>query len=235
MNKIIWIFIIFGAISCAEPISAQSTQLTLDTITFQLSAKQWLSTTTALLKININVSLANSDLNKARINIMEQLGNICAGEWHLTQFERSTDSSGLEKLYVQAQVRTDQTTLASVYQKTRAISKPGASYEISSIEFSPSLAEIEKIRQQLRENLYQQTHDELVSLNKIYKNQNFSLNSLVFIDGNDINPAPIKAYKTQEASSNNSSSEVLAPTLSNEIIMSANVQVASNRICAASS
>lgn len=89
--------------------------MVLDEVTFQVSAKQWVSTQTALLMVNVNATLDNADLVRARADIMEKLTKIAAGEWHLTQFDRSQDSSGLEKLYVQAQSRVNQASLTSIF------------------------------------------------------------------------------------------------------------------------
>ena len=77
----------------------------MDKVLFQISARQWVSTQSALLTVNINATLNNADLVKARADIMNNLNTIATGEWQLTQFDRSQDSSGLEKLYVAAQAR----------------------------------------------------------------------------------------------------------------------------------
>ncbi len=129
------------------------------------------STQTALVTVNINATLSNSDLVKARADIMDKLAKISAGDWHLTQFDRSQDSSGLEKLYVQAQARVAQANLTTNYQNAKSVSKPGASYEIGTIEFKPSLDEVQQVRAQLRERIYQQARDELARLNKVYTGQ----------------------------------------------------------------
>ena len=69
-------------------------EVMLDKVAFQVSAKQWVSTKTALLSVNINATLTNADLVKAREAIMDSLNNIAKGDWHLIQFDRSQDSSG---------------------------------------------------------------------------------------------------------------------------------------------
>jgi hypothetical protein len=204
--------------------------LVLDTIAFQVSAKQWVSTDTALLSININITLTDADLVQARATVMERLAKIAQGEWHLTQFNRSQDSSGLEKLTVQAQVRVPQQQLTQVYQKAKSVSKPGASYEVAAIEFTPSLDEIQRIRAQLREQLYQKAQEEIGRLNTVYKTQEYSLNNLVFSDAEVQPVAQVKAYRAQ-ASEMTLAVDSAAPNLavSNELTMTAMVQAASNR------
>ena len=156
---------------------------------------------------------------------MDKLVKIAPGEWHLTQFDRSQDNSGLEKLYVQAEARIPQSSLTSVYQNAKSVSLPGASYNIASMEFKPSLEEIQQVRAQLRERLYQQARDELQRLNKVYAGQNYSLNNLVFDEGMNVTASPKIA--TMNAIAMPASATNV--TVSNELMMTAIVQVASNR------
>jgi hypothetical protein len=207
-----------------------SSQLTLDKINFQLAAKQWVTTQTALLEVNINVTLNNADLVKARTDIMDRLNKIAQGEWHLIEFNRSQDNSGLEKLYVQAQARVNQGALTYIYKNAKDVSLPGAQYEISMVDFKPSFEETQAILMQVRQKLYQQITEELARINKTYPGQNYSVSNLVFVPG--INPAPPRVYQAKTLNTMaNAETEAPAPvlTVSNELILTAIVEVASNR------
>jgi hypothetical protein len=203
--------------------------LVLDKVLFQISAKQWVTTQKAMLNVNINVTLNNADLVKARAEIMNSLNKIAKGEWHLVEFDRSQDSSGLEKLYVMAQVRIDQTALTDIYQNVKSVSLPGAKYEVSSVEFKPGLEEIQAVRAKIREQLYQQVNEEISRMNKVYPTQSYSVNNLVFIEG-DAPPVQPRAYRTKEM--NTMVMAAAAPsslTVSNELVLTAMVEAASNR------
>lgn len=204
-------------------------QLVLDKIDFQLSAKQWVTTKTALLGVNINVTLNNADLVKARSDIMERLNKIAKGDWHLVQFDRSQDSSGLEKLFVQAQARVGQEVLTDIYQNAKTVSLPGAQYEISSVDFKPSFEETQIVLTQIRQRLYQQVNNELARINKAYPTQNYSVSNLVFVDGN--NPPQPRPYQAKEMNTMLAVAAPAAPalTVSNELILTAIVEVAANR------
>jgi hypothetical protein len=205
-------------------------QLVLDKVLFQVSAKQWVTTQSALLGVNINVTLSNADLVKARGDIMERLNKIAKGDWHLLSFDRSQDSSGLEKLDVQAQVRVDQTALTDIYQNAKSVSVPGAKYEVSSVEFKPSLEETQVVLAKVREQLYQQVNDEIARMNKVYPLQNYSVNNLVVISG-DNPPMQPRAYQAKEMNAMVMSAGAAAPALmvSNELTLTAVVEAASNR------
>lgn len=206
---------------------ADTSRIPLDETVFQVSAKQWVSTQTALLTVNVNATLSNADLVKARADIMARLSKIASGEWHLTQFDRSQDSSGLEKLFVEAQARVSQSALTNIYKNAKDVSQPGASYTVTAVEFKPDLVEIQQIKSQIRQKLYTMVNEELDRLNKTYPSQHYTVNRLYIIDGDA--PAPMaKAYEERQMAV---MAAAPAPNLavSNELTMSAVVTAASNR------
>ncbi|BCA96463.1 hypothetical protein TUM19329_28240 [Legionella antarctica] len=210
-------------------------QMVLDKVLFQISSKKWVTTQTALLTVSINATLSNADLVKARADMMTSLNKIAKGDWHLIDFNRSQDSSGLEKLYVQARVRVDQATLTDIYQHAKIISTPGTKYEVSGVDFKPSLEETQTVRAKIREQLYQQVNEEIARMNKVYPTQNYSVSNLVFIEGGDNAPQPPRAYQAKEMNTMVMTAAASpAVTVSNELIMTAVVEAASNRTEASS-
>lgn len=198
----------------------------LDTIAFQLTAKKWVTTNTALLTVKMNATLNNADLVKTRADMMTRLGKIATGDWHVTRFDRSQDSSGLEKLAVDAQVRVPQANLTTVYDSAKAVSKPGATYEIASIDFTPGLEEIQAAKGALRKDLYQSVLKEVQLINQVYTKQQFTLNNLIFFDGNQ----PPQPRMAQSAGMMNTMvMQAPSVSVSNELMMTAVVQVAANR------
>lgn len=203
-------------------------KLVLDKVFFQVSAKQWVSTQTALLSVNINVTLKSADLVKARSEIMASLNKIAKADWHLLAFDRSQDSSGLEKLYVQAQARVDQSALTAMYDNAKSVSNPGSKYEVSGVEFKPSLEETQAIRIKIREQLYQQVNEELARINKVYPTQNYSVSNLVFVEGEGV-PQQQRAYQAKEMDTLAMAAAPAPLTVSNELVLTALVEAASNR------
>lgn len=201
--------------------------MVLDKVLFQVSGKQWVTTQTALLNVNINVTLSKADLIKARADIMDSLNKIAKGEWHITEFDRSQDSSGLEKLYVQAQVRVDQAALTDIYQNAKTVSMPGAKYEINGVDFKPSMEEIQAVRAKIREKLYQQVNDEMTRMNKAYPTQMYSVSNLVFVEGDNV-PQP-RPYEAKQTNAMVMAASPATLTVSNELVLTALVEAASNR------
>lgn len=212
----------------ATPINLS--QIMLDKVLFQISSKQWVTTQTALLTVSINATLSNADLVKARDGIIMGLNKIAKGDWHLTELDRSQDSSGLEKLYVQAQVRVNQAVLTDIYQNAKKISTPGTQYEITKVDFKPSLDEIQSVRIKIRELLYQQVNEELSRINKAYPTQNYSVNNLVFVEGEKNNVAqPPRAYQAKAMGVMAMSATPSSLSVSDELILTAVVEAASIR------
>jgi hypothetical protein len=229
MKKLVAMFMLATLSPCLHAVNLQN-KMVLDKVVLQISAKQWATTQTALLNVKINATLTNADLVKARSDMMSNLSKIAKGDWQLIQFERSQDSSGLEKLAVVAQARVPQASLTDIYQNAKSVSKPGATYEINEVEFKPSLEEMQQAKSQLRERLYHQINDEVGRLNKIYSNQNYSVNRIIFFEGNQVMPMT-KAYqaKTMHTLAVTAATPAPALTVSNEIIMQALVELASKR------
>lgn len=214
----------FGAFAQTDNSQAA---MTLDKVMFQLSEREWVSTQTALLTVAVNATLGKADLVKAREDIMANLKKIADGSWQITQFDRSQDSSGLEKLYVAAQSRISQASLTNIYQNAKAVSKPGESYEVNGVEFKPGLEEFQQAKASLRERIYKKVNDEIARLNKVYTTQAYSLNNIVFYEGDFAVPMQ-KSFQ-----SNRMAMAAVAPapavTVSNELILGALVELASNR------
>lgn len=229
MKKIIALFTLIMASPFAMADNSHP-HVVLDKVFFQVSAKQWVSTQSVLMTVTVNASLNNADLVKARGDIINRLNSLVKGEWHITQFDRSQDSSGLDKLYVNAQIRVPQTGLNNdIYQQAKNVSKPGATYTVASIEFKPSLAEMQQVKMHLRQQLYQQVKAEMLQLNQVYGDQqHYTVSRLYLFDGEAIGMQP-KAARAHEMSAMVMTAASPNLAVSNEVTMTAMVEAASNR------
>ncbi len=202
--------------------------LALDKINFQLSSKLWVSTQAALLSVSVNASLNSSDVVKARGDMLEKLAKIAPGDWHIIQFDRFQDNSGLEKLAVTAQARINQNQLAHLYDKAKAVSKPGEIYQITGIEFKPDLVEIQKAKAVLRQTLNQQIQQELARLNQTYTEQHFTVSAIEYQD--ERGPGPMQEQPMLMATGTRTQHPGPASlAVSNELVMTAVVEAGSVR------
>lgn len=152
----------------------------LDQVAFSLSAQEWAKTDTAKITVVVNAALNKTALAQMREQIMGNLNKIAKGNWHITDFERSLDSSGLEKLYVEAEARVSESALTNVNAQAKSISRSGMDYKVQNVDFTPSLADIEKVKESLRKTIYREAQAEIKALNELYPNQSYSLHGVRF-------------------------------------------------------
>lgn len=170
----------------SSPIMAKSqpkSHNVLDQVILQVYEEQWVKTNQAKVNILVNATLEKDALAKARQEIRSNLQRIAKGDWHITQFMRSQDSSGLETVEVRAEARLDESALSNLHQAAKAMSKPGASYQVESIDFTPSAVELADARSKLRTAIYQKINDEIAQLNTVYTTQQYQVHKINFIEG----------------------------------------------------
>ena len=202
----------------------------LNTVHFDLIAEQWVSTDTAKVVVSIDANLGAASMDRLQESVLRSLKKLAnQGEWRITQFSRNQDRSELERVYIQAEARLPADQLAGIRISADQLSKPGMKYSVSQIDYSPSLSEIEAVKNQVRDMLYQQAKTQIDKLNKIY-GQKFYLNNLQFNDGG-IPPRPAARYK--QAATLASSTEQFdgaggaSMAVSQKIIIAASITVAS--------
>lgn len=185
MKFILAFFISF--LSIMAPLTALSAHgkahSDINKVIYRVSGEQWVTTDTVNVLVGINATLDKAGLSKARHEIMGNLQKIANGTWHITRFDRSQDSSGLERLSVQAEARLAQDGLSNLRDNAKKVTHPGTKYRISQIDFTPSFQEVEKQRQTLRQQLYQQVKAEIARLNGVFPQQHYSLKRLNFVPG----------------------------------------------------
>jgi hypothetical protein len=103
-----------------------------------------------------------------------------SGEWHITQFNRGQDKSGLEVLHIEAEARLSENDLTGLREKAKSVTKPGETYTILGIDFSPSTLELQQAHAVARVEMYNKIKEEIARLNQIYPDQHYFLHSIDF-------------------------------------------------------
>jgi hypothetical protein len=195
-------------------------------IIYQVSAQQWVKTQSAKVTIQINATLGNKGLSQVRSDIMNNLNRIGEGEWHITVFNRSQDRSGLERLNVSAQARLNESKLANLRTMARKVSQPGAKYRVQAIDFTPSLAEMQQAKTELRKKLYDKIKAEMATANATYPAQKYQVYRINFL--RFAATAAPRAYKANRMmamadTARESSAQI---TVSNRLTLTATVMLA---------
>jgi hypothetical protein len=153
----------------------------LNKVILQLQAEQWVTTKTALLTVGVNAAVTDQGIDKVQTDVMQKLNQLSnKGEWHIVSFDRQQDKSGLESIQISAQARLPQSELSNLRDKAKAISKPGETFTIDNVQFTPSDDELRQAAISLRNTIYQQAKAEIDALNKVYTDQKYYLHQIDF-------------------------------------------------------
>jgi len=231
MRKLLSVCMLLGA-TCAvnaapQPVVPVADYPKQNTITYQLSAEQWVNTNTAKVDVMVNASLDQTGMQDLQKKIEHSLASIAKVDWRIVQFNRSESQSGLESVNVLAEARIPAVQITDIRQKAEDLSKPGIKYQIADISYAPTLAEMQKAETNLRNQIYQQVSDEINSLDKTYNNGDFYVSHIEF----SLNGAPMPRAKYDAAGGVNMM--VRAPmaaspgNVSQKLVMNAEVVLAS--------
>lgn len=191
MNTRIFLAVIVFFVSFSTLSFADSKPLPMNKITMRLMQEKWATTDTAKVIVNVAAVLDRSGLAKTHQTINENLKKISdKGEWHITQFNRMKDPSGLEKLNIRAEARVPESDLTGLRDRAKSVSRPGEKYTIAAIAFTPSVSDIEKTKEAVRNQIYTQANQELARVNKEYGTQKYFIHSINFVPG--AMPMPIQ-------------------------------------------
>ncbi len=153
----------------------------INKVTLPLQAEQWVTTQTALVNVMVNAAVTDQGMERMQDDILQQLKRLSdKGEWHIVSFDRQQDKSGLESVQILAQARLQQADLGNLRAKAKSISKPGVTFTIYSVQFTPSEDELRQANTALRNNIYQQAKAEIDTLNKTYPDQKYYLYQINF-------------------------------------------------------
>ncbi len=198
-------------------------RLPMNKVSFILTDKQWVTTNTALVTVEVNSTLDKQSASSSQQPVAQlaNLNKLSQGEWHLTQINQTQNSSGLEQVTMVAQARLPQSGLSDIRAKAKAMSKPGLKYTVNNIGYTPSLAEIEAVQATLRQEIYQEAKAELARLNAVYPDEQFYLHKIKFGNGMGSDPQPRMLVAAKMAQPMGGSA------VSQQLVLSAKVVLAS--------
>lgn len=161
---------------------ADGAPIRLNKVSLQFQAQQWVSTKTAKVIVGVNATAANKTISALRERILKQLSKLdVAQKWHVINFNRSEDQSGLIRLRMQLSARIPNDQLAKLMQQLKSFTQAGRQYRILAVDFAPGFQTIERAKANLRQKIYQKIKQEMVKLNQIYSKQHFFVYRIRFL------------------------------------------------------
>lgn len=203
---------------------------TRNSVVLQLQNEQWVTTNTAEVVIGIDATLDKLGLLQARDSVLKNLNLLAKTDWHLTEFDQIQNESGLEQLHIVATARVGEALLSGLRDQAKAMSKPGLAFHVLAINFTPSLAEIEAAKANLRSDLYSAAQDELTRLNKVYHDQKYIIHSINFTEGQPPLPTMMAMNSLVAVGDGGGKTKSAAAVLavSTKIQMNATIELATN-------
>lgn len=164
------------------PINAKAqTPPRQDEIVLQLSAEEWVETETSTVIVAVDLAITAGNFGAARAEVEADLKNISTtAKWRLTRFNKLRDEAGYERWRVLAEARLPGAVLSSLGPTIKSASRPGRSFRIQGIDYTPTLSERQSALADLRARLYAQAGQEIAAINKAFPGREFRIGAVDF-------------------------------------------------------
>jgi hypothetical protein len=153
-----------------------------DQVVLNLTTEGWVKTDTARVSVYVELVQQEEAAAALKDRIDGSLQSLAKDvDWRITSSRQQLDQTGLNRWYVSAEARIPEAALAGLQDRAKDASSPGYKVTISDVDFTPSLAEFEKLRADLREQIYQQALDEASRLNKVMPGADYYVRKVDFV------------------------------------------------------
>lgn len=160
-----------------------------DTITLHLNVEDWVDTQTAAIQVAI-VTAGNGVSAGVREDVLKILATLTPGDWKILQFVPTKDRAGLDRQEILAEARVSDKQLAGVYDRAKKASVPGKQVRVTSIYFSPTVAEQEALLIKLRGQIYKKVTEEIALLKTAFPDRSFRVGDVTFDDPQEVTEEP---------------------------------------------
>ncbi len=152
-----------------------------DVVSVNLMTEGWVQAKAARIMVSVNAAVVGDKASGTRDAMIKAVSDLAPKtEWRLTSFNRGQDQTGIEQWSATFEARLPEAELGGIHQKAKAASKAGMQLAVQDIDFTPTLAEFEAVRAELRKTLLSQASKELDSVNAAYPDRNFRISQITF-------------------------------------------------------
>lgn len=154
-----------------------------DIVQLDLTTEGFVTTQTANVTATVDAAITDDKAATARAEMQKAVNDLAkptGSEWRLTGFNRSQDQTGLTRWQATFEARVAEAALAGINDRAVKASKAGMQLRIINMDFTPTLAETEAKRAELRADLYKRALEELTRVNAQLPGRNYRLLSVDF-------------------------------------------------------
>lgn len=191
-------------------VRADEPPLPPDSVTLSLSAEGWVEAERARVRVAVDAALSGGEVGGLRAKLKGTLSKLVPdADWHVTDFDRAQDKAGLERWHLEAEARVKESGLDGIYDRAKELSRPGEQVTVVAVDFTPTVAEREKVMGDLRAQIYAQAKDEIARLAAVFPERKFRLREAQFgFQG----PRPLPMMKTMQGAPGMAMEAAPAPT-----------------------
>ncbi len=159
-----------------------------DRVIFDVAAEDWVTTKTARVSLNVDAAVSSNTAGAMRANMTKAVNDLIKADWRLTSFDRGQDQTGLERWSASFEARVPEDQLNGLGENAKKLSKAGMQLTVNSIDFSPTLDEMQATYNKLRAQIYKSVNDELTALNTAMPSRNYRIALINFTGSNEGGP-----------------------------------------------
>ncbi len=138
-------------------------------IILDFTQEEWVKASTVRVVVNISALSKEQNLIRIKQEALSGLKKIINSEWIVTDYRRSKDRSGLTRLNIRAETRVPEGKLSGIYGRVKMVSREGLQINITSLDYSPTLDEIETAKARARARIYKMAVKEAKKLKEVMK------------------------------------------------------------------
>lgn len=166
-----------------------------DRVIIDLSSEDWVTTKTARVDINVEAAVNAANSGTLRADMFKDVNDLVKADWRLTSFNRSQDQTGLERWSTTFEARVLENQLTGLGDSVKKLSKAGMQLSVGSIDFSPTLDEMEAARAAVRAQIYKQANEQLAAINAAIPGRSYRIALINFTSDEQPAPQPQRMYK----------------------------------------
>jgi hypothetical protein len=151
-----------------------------DTVSIQLSAEDWVTTKSARVVVGVEAAVSEKTAGTMRADMADAMNKVVKADWRLVSFNRSQDSTGMERWSTIFEARIPEASLNGLNEQAKKQSKAGMQIQVVDIDFSPTLAETQESTNKLRTQIYKMATEQLGVLNQSVAGRSYRIGSIDF-------------------------------------------------------
>lgn len=128
-----------------------------DQVIISLQKEGWVTTTSANVGVYFDIIQQKETALELKNLVLGSLKKLSdKAVWRITSSRENKDRTGLNRWHVTAEARVPEESVSGLNDRSEKASRPGFNMRIGHVNFTPSLAENEKVKSELRAEIYKE-------------------------------------------------------------------------------